>query len=106
MVEMSEIELLELGRDEQRSLYFNSDSYRCALLSAGGAIETCSAVMDGVVKNAIAVIRPPGHHAEPCQAMGFCLFNNVAIATKMMQQRYGEECQRVLIVDWYTHPWI
>jgi histone deacetylase 6 len=98
---MTEHELLMLGKDEERSLYFNNESYQCALLSCGGAIETCAAVMERTVKNAIAVIRPPGHHAEPCQAMGFCLFNNVAIATKIMQQRYGEACQRVLIVDWY-----
>jgi Histone deacetylase domain len=58
--------------------------------------------MDRVVKNAIAVIRPPGHHAEPSQAMGFCLFNNVAVATKVMQRRYGDTCQRVMILDWYT----
>lgn len=98
---MTENQLLVLGRDEQRSLYFNNESYQCALLSCGGAIETCAAVMDRVVKNAIAVIRPPGHHAEPHQAMGFCLFNNVAVATKIMQQRYGEDCQRVMILDWY-----
>jgi hypothetical protein len=99
---MSEEELLSLGRDEQRSLYFNNESYQCALLSCGGAIETCAAVMDRVVKNAIAVIRPPGHHAEPSQAMGFCLFNNVAVAIKVMQRRYGDACKRVMILDWYT----
>jgi histone deacetylase 6 len=98
---MSEAELMALGQDEVRSLYFNNESYQCALLSCGGAIETCSAVMERLVKNAVAVIRPPGHHAEPCEAMGFCLFNNVAVATKVMQQRYGEDCKRVLIVDWY-----
>jgi histone deacetylase 6 len=102
---MTEHELLKLGKDEERSLYFNNESYQCALLSCGGAIETCAAVMDRTVKNAIAVIRPPGHHAEPCQAMGFCLFNNVAIATKIMQQRYGDACQRVLIIDWYLSHW-
>ena len=98
---MSEAELMAIGQDEVRSLYFNNESYQCALLSCGGAIETCSAVMERVVKNAIAVIRPPGHHAEPCEAMGFCLFNNVAVATKVMQQKYGEDCKRVLILDWY-----
>ena len=104
-VEMSEQDLYALGLDEQRSIYFNNDSYKCGLLSCGGAIETCSAVMERVVKNAFAVIRPPGHHAEPCRAMGFCLFNNVAIATKMMQRRYGDDCKRVLIVDWYLAAW-
>lgn len=101
--EMSERELMAIGQDEVRSLYFNNESYQCALLSCGGAIETCSAVMERVVKNAVAVIRPPGHHAEPCEAMGFCLFNNVAVATKVMQQRYGDACKRVLIVDWYAN---
>jgi histone deacetylase 6 len=99
---MSEQDLYALGLDEQRSIYFNNESYQCGLLSCGGATETCSAVMERVVKNAFAVIRPPGHHAEPCRAMGFCLFNNVAIATKIMQQRYGDDCKRVLIVDWYS----
>jgi histone deacetylase 6 len=100
---MSEQELLLLGLDEPRSIYFNNESYDCALLSCGGAIEACSAVMERVVKNAFAVIRPPGHHAEPCKAMGFCLFNNVAIATRVMQKRYGDACKRVLIVDWDVH---
>uniref|UniRef100_A0A093V872 Histone deacetylase n=1 Tax=Talaromyces marneffei PM1 TaxID=1077442 RepID=A0A093V872_TALMA len=71
--------MLEETRD---SIYFNRLTYASALLSAGGAIETCLAVATRKVKNAIAVIRPPGHHAEHDKTMGFCLFNNVSIAAK------------------------
>lgn len=55
--------------------------------------------MSGEVKNAIAVIRPPGHHAEPHKAMGFCLFNNVCVAARVVLNEYPE-CKRVLILDW------
>ncbi|KAI5819059.1 histone deacetylase Clr3 [Pyronema omphalodes] len=84
------------------SVYFNAESFFCSRLSCGGAIETCDAVLSGEVKNAIAVIRPPGHHAEPDKAMGFCLFNNVCVATKVMQAKYPEKCKRVLILDWFA----
>lgn len=85
------------------SIYFNKLSYYSGKLSAGGAIETCKAVMDGRVKNAIAVIRPPGHHAETTCTMGFCLFNNTCIASRVCQQIYGEPCRKILILDWDVH---
>lgn len=83
------------------SIYFNTVTFGCALLSAGGAIETCKAVAGGQVKNAIAVIRPPGHHAERERPMGFCIFDNVSIAAKVCQLDYPETCQKILILDWY-----
>ena len=86
------------------SIYLNVTTFGCALLSAGGAIETCRAVTSGQVKNAIAVIRPPGHHAECNQPMGFCIFDNVSIAAKVCQLDYPETCRKILILDWYALP--
>lgn len=83
------------------SVYLNNDSYYCALLSAGGVIELCEQVVNGSLKNGIAIVRPPGHHAECSKAMGFCLFNNVAIAAKQMIDRFG--LKRVVILDWDVH---
>ncbi|MGB8854974.1 MAG: histone deacetylase [Pirellulales bacterium] len=72
-----------------------------ALLAAGGVLAAVDAVMDGSVANAFAVVRPPGHHATPNRGMGFCLFNNVAIAARYVQAKYG--VKRVLIADWDVH---
>ncbi|CAD0037218.1 unnamed protein product [Aureobasidium pullulans] len=72
----------------------------CARLSAGGAIEACRGILNGHVKNAIAVIRPPGHHAEHDEPMGFCLFNNVPIAVKACQNDFRDTCRKVLGLDW------
>jgi histone deacetylase 6 len=91
---------LDKGRD---SLYVGSMTAEAALISAGGAIETCKAVTSGEVKNAFAIIRPPGHHAEHNQAMGFCLFNNVPIAARVCQQEYPDLCRKILILDWDVH---
>ncbi|CAK7568520.1 MAG: Histone deacetylase hda1 [Sporothrix epigloea] len=92
--------VMDEGRD---SLYVGTMTYEASLLSAGGAIETCKAVVRGDVKNAFAVIRPPGHHAEFDQPMGFCLFNNVPIATRVCQKEYPDVCRKVLILDWDVH---
>ncbi len=78
----------------------SKDSYNVALLAAGGAITAVDAVLDTKVENSFALVRPPGHHAEPDRGMGFCIFNNVAIAARHAQKR-GKE--RVLIVDWDVH---
>ncbi|KAI9882668.1 MAG: histone H2A.Z [Watsoniomyces obsoletus] len=94
--------LLQISR-EGDSVYFNQNSYVCGRLAAGGAIECCKAVILGDVKNAIAVIRPPGHHATPSEAQGFCIFNNVSIAAKTCQLRYASQCRKVLIFDWDVH---
>lgn len=76
-------------------------SYDVALYAAGGTIRDVDAVMEGEVDCAFALIRPPGHHAMPQQAMGFCLFNNIAIAAKHALQRY--DLERILIVDFDVH---
>ncbi|KAL8933811.1 MAG: hypothetical protein Q9211_005572, partial [Gyalolechia sp. 1 TL-2023] len=99
---MSDDDLVHLER-QYDSVYFNKLTFASALLSAGGAIETCKAVVSGKVKNAIAVIRPPGHHAECNRPMGFCLFDNVSVAAKVCQADYPETCRKVLILDWDVH---
>ena len=76
-------------------------SYEAALFAAGGLLELIKAVMEGRLPNGIALVRPPGHHAERNQAMGFCLFNNVAIGAYYALQTYS--LQRILIVDWDVH---
>jgi acetoin utilization deacetylase AcuC-like enzyme len=76
-------------------------SYEIALLSAGGCIAAVDAVLDGSCRNVYALVRPPGHHAVPESAMGFCVFNNAAIAVKHLQQVRGVE--RVAMIDWDVH---
>ncbi|KAI1851626.1 hypothetical protein JX266_003088 [Neoarthrinium moseri] len=87
----------------RQSLYIGAMSFEAALLAAGGAIETCKNIVAGRVRNGFAVIRPPGHHAEFDQPMGFCFFNNVPIAAKVCQLEYPETCRKVLILDWDVH---
>jgi acetoin utilization deacetylase AcuC-like enzyme len=76
-------------------------SLAAAYLAAGGALAAVDAIMSQQVDHVFCAVRPPGHHAEAGRAMGFCLFNNVAIAARYVQKRYG--IQRVLIVDWDVH---
>jgi acetoin utilization deacetylase AcuC-like enzyme len=79
----------------------SSGSYEAALLAAGGMCEAISMVISGELDNAFALVRPPGHHAEKARAMGFCLFNNVAIGARYAQKHL--KLQRVLVVDWDLH---
>ncbi len=87
--------------------YLDSDtivspkSYDVALIAAGTACRAVSQVTSGGTSNALCLIRPPGHHAVPDHAMGFCLFNNVAIAARFAQQVC--KLSRILIVDWDVH---
>jgi len=76
-------------------------SYEVALLAAGGLLKASELIMDGKIQNGFAIVRPPGHHAEASRAMGFCLFNNVAIGAEYLLKEHG--LQRVLIVDWDLH---
>ncbi|MGD9052949.1 MAG: histone deacetylase [Desulfobacterales bacterium] len=76
-------------------------TYQVALLAVGGVLEATRRVMDGELDNAFCAVRPPGHHAEASQAMGFCYFNNVAIAARYIQQQW--DIQRVGIVDFDVH---
>jgi acetoin utilization deacetylase AcuC-like enzyme len=79
----------------------NSHTYRAALLSAGAAVQATDAVLAGELENAFCCIRPPGHHACGDKAMGFCFFNNVAIAAKYAVARHRLE--RVAIIDFDVH---
>jgi acetoin utilization deacetylase AcuC-like enzyme len=76
-------------------------SIEAAEVAAGTAVKAVEAVVKDKAGSAFALVRPPGHHAEPVRARGFCLFNNVAVATAHAQAALG--CQRVLIVDWDAH---
>ena len=81
--------------------YTSPKSLQAALTAIGGAMAAVDAGMTGEISNAFVAGRPPGHHAEKSKAMGFCLFNTVAIAARHAQKKYGAE--RVAIVDWDVH---
>ncbi len=81
--------------------HVSADSFDAALLAAGAAVQGVSRIMTGEFQNAFAAVRPPGHHATQDQAMGFCLFNNVAIAARYLVKEQG--LKRVLIMDWDVH---
>ena len=76
-------------------------SYEIALLGIGAVLRGSDAVMKGEVRRAFCAVRPPGHHAEPNRAMGFCLFSNIAIGARYLQQRHG--VGKVAIVDFDVH---
>jgi acetoin utilization deacetylase AcuC-like enzyme len=82
---------------DQGDTVVSSESYDIALMAAGAVLHACDIVMSGQATRAFAAVRPPGHHAEPNRALGFCLFNNVAIAARYLQQHYGA------IVDFDVH---
>jgi acetoin utilization deacetylase AcuC-like enzyme len=81
--------------------YLSPESYAVALHAIGAACLAVDTVMEGAAANAFVAARPPGHHAEGDRAMGFCLFNNAAIAARHAQKKYGAE--RVAIVDFDVH---
>lgn len=76
-------------------------SFDVAMLAAGGVMSAVDAVVEGRISNAFCVVRPPGHHATPVKGMGFCLFNNIAIAARHAQMRH--KIGKVLIADWDVH---
>ncbi len=77
------------------------ETYKVALLATGGIIDVAARLMKGEIDNAFCAVRPPGHHAEKSEAMGFCYFNNIAIVARYLQQKWGIE--RVGIVDFDVH---
>jgi acetoin utilization deacetylase AcuC-like enzyme len=79
----------------------SAKSWEAALAAAGCALAAVDAVMAGRVRNAFCAVRPPGHHALRDRAMGFCIFNNVAIAARYLRKKHG--ISRVLIADWDVH---
>jgi histone deacetylase 6 len=86
---------------EHDSLYVSPQTTESALLSCGGVIEASLAVARGDLKKTFAIVRPPGHHAEPDRPMGFCFFNNVAVAARVVQQL--TPIKRILILDWWAN---
>ena len=80
--------------------YVTRTSFEDALLAAGGVMTCTQAVLRGEARNAFAIVRPPGHHAEPDRAMGFCIFNNVAIAAR---DALAHGLERVAIIDYDAH---
>ena len=81
--------------------HLSSETYRVARLAAGGLLELLDALDVGTIRNGFALIRPPGHHAEASRGMGFCIYNNVAIAARHAQQK--GLARKILIVDWDLH---
>lgn len=94
---------IELGKEHLSTgdTTICADTWEPALLAAGGACVAVDAVLKGDAPNAFCVVRPPGHHASADRGMGFCVFNNIAIAARYAQQEYG--IGKVLIVDWDVH---
>ena len=80
--------------------YVTRSSFEDALLAAGGVLTCSRAVLNGDANNAFAIVRPPGHHAEPDKAMGFCIFNNIAIAAR---DALSHELERVMVIDYDAH---
>ena len=100
------IHAVEQTRGNPRTMFdpdtaANEHSHAAAVRAAGGVISCVEAVAAGGLAAAFALVRPPGHHAEAGHAMGFCLFNNVAVGTEYALRRLG--LQRVLIFDWDVH---
>jgi acetoin utilization deacetylase AcuC-like enzyme len=81
--------------------HISRHSFDAAMLAAGAAVRAVAGIMENEFANAFAAVRPPGHHATPDQAMGFCLFNNIAIAARLLISKY--QLKSVLIVDWDVH---
>lgn len=98
------VEWLRTLRGKERYIdadtFIGPESVTIAELAAGGTVALVDAILDGPVQRAVALVRPPGHHARPGHAMGFCLFNNAAIAAAHARARGLE---RVAVIDWDVH---
>jgi acetoin utilization deacetylase AcuC-like enzyme len=100
-------EAAELARRRRRLVWLDDDtpvsseSWEAALAAVGCVISAAEAVLDGKTQTAFALSRPPGHHATAQDAMGFCLFNNVAVAIRQLQAK--KRIERALVVDWDAH---
>ena len=84
-----------------RDTYIMSETLECARLAAGGCLQMADAIMSGAIDRGFALVRPPGHHAEPGRAMGFCVLNNAAITAAWLRRKY--DLSRILIFDFDVH---
>nr|XP_037286423.1 histone deacetylase 6-like [Rhipicephalus microplus] len=98
--EMKNADLIKL-QEKYPSVYLCRDTFSSALLAAGSLLQLVDAVCTNKCQNGMALIRPPGHHAERDEAGGFCIFGNVAIAARYAMETHG--LQRILILDWDVH---
>src|SRR4051794_36537248 len=89
------------GGDAGNWTPFGRATYDIAALAAGGCIAAVDAVLDGTVRNAYALVRPPGHHAGPAGGSGYCIFSNVALAALHLRRARGVD--RIAIIDWDVH---
>lgn len=97
---MNEGELRVLA-ETYDSVYLHPNSYSCACLATGSVLRLVDALMGAEIRNGMAVIRPPGHHAQHNLMDGYCMFNHLAVAARYAQKKH--RIQRVLIVDWDVH---
>jgi acetoin utilization deacetylase AcuC-like enzyme len=88
------------GGQIEADTYLSAGSFDVGLLAAGACSQAVEAVLRGDDSTAFCLVRPPGHHATPSTSMGFCLFNNIALAARTAQRQGAE---RVLIIDWDVH---
>jgi len=94
--------LCERGsRQIDMDTYLTPYTYDVARLAVQGGLDAVDKVMNGELLRVFSCLRPPGHHAEPDRGMGFCIFNNIAIAARVLQNKYG--LNRIMIVDWDVH---
>lgn len=98
---VEEASLLDLGELDSADNLMSPETYDTALLAVGGILNTIDFLMRGEIDNAFCAVRPPGHHAEPNKALGFCFFNNVAIAAKYLHIEW--QVERVGIIDFDAH---
>lgn len=93
--------MLDLGELDSADNQISPESYDTALLAVGGILNTIDFLMDGKIDNAFCAVRPPGHHAEANKALGFCYFNNIAIAAKYLKIQWN--INRIAIIDFDAH---
>ena len=92
---------LEPRGSSRRRCLGRSGTFDIARLAAGGTYSAISAVLEGSCRNAYALMRPPGHHAERDRGRGFCIFNNIALG--VLAARQSHQIERVAVVDWDVH---
>ncbi|KAM7405361.1 hypothetical protein PAMP_012629 [Pampus punctatissimus] len=95
-------DLNKLG-NEFNSIFINNQSFQSALLAAGSCFNAVESILTGQVNNGVAIVRPPGHHAERDSPCGFCFFNTAALAARYAQKISHHPTLRVLILDWDVH---